>query len=100
MLISKMCIKLLFGYILIVCFVLRLLGFNSVIGFFNNMYYLKKYIYVVGILILIYLMVELLILYLFMTKKIKISEILPESIIDWLKAIEHFSTNTEKIKNI
>lgn len=90
-------LKLLFSLLFITVFVLKLLGFSSSFVFLNNIFYLKIYIYISVVLAILFQLFEILMLYLFSTKKIKISEVLPDFVINWLKQIELVSTRTEYI---
>ncbi len=90
-------LKLLFSLLFITVFVLKLLGFSSSFVFLNNIFYVKIYIYISVVLAILFQLFEILMLYLFSTKKIKISEVLPDFVINWLKQIELVSTRTEYI---
>ena len=91
------CLKFLFSLLFLSVFVLKLLGFNSIFVFLNNSYYLKLYIYISVILAIFFQLFQIFLLHLFSTKKIKISAVLPEFVINWLKEIELVSTNPDYI---
>ena len=91
-------IKFLLGYIFINLFVLNLLGLN-VLSLLNNFYYLKLHFYVSVMIAFLYQICQLYILHLFLGKRLKISKVLPDFIINWLKMIEIFSENKESIKS-
>ena len=90
-------IKLLFKLILLSILVLKLLGFSSILDFLYNTYYLKIYIYIICIIATIYELINLYLLHKFSKKNIKISEVLPDFIINWLKEFEIICTTKESI---
>ena len=96
-------VKLLFKLLLFSILVLKLLGFNSILDVFNNLYYIKIFSYISGSLAIIYQLFNLYLLYKFSNKNINISEILPNFIINWLKEFEVICSSKESInefKNI
>lgn len=70
---------------------------NILVGLFNN-YYLKIYIYILASLFTIYQLVNLYLIYRFMNNNIKIPEVLPEFLINWLKEYEVFRSSKSGIK--
>ena len=92
----KLFFKFLFGILLI----LKLLGvfFNIGLNITNTILYLKIFFYLSWSLAFIYQLSNLFLLNKFINKNIKISEVLPEFLINWLKDFEELSSNKESIK--
>lgn len=90
-------IKLLFKLIVLIIIVLKLLGFESIGGFFFNAYYLKLYILITSSLVIIYQLINIYLIHK-ASNGMKISEVLPEFIINWLKEFETLSSSKASIK--
>ena len=90
----KLFFKLLFLFIVIV----KLLGFKSIFDVFFNLYYFKMYGYISCSLVIIYQLLNLYFLHKFNNKSFKISDILPEFLISWLKEFEEICNSREAIK--
>lgn len=90
-------VKLGFKLIFIILLVLKLLGV-SYLDIFSNGYYFKMYCYTTCSLVIFYEILSLYLLYLFANKKINISDILPDFLINWLKAIRSLSEDKATIK--
>jgi hypothetical protein len=94
-------VKLLVNLIIIFLIVLKLLGLTlptSILDVLFNIYYLKIYIYILTSLFTIYQLVNLYLIYKFMNNNIKIPELLPEFLINWLKEYEVFKSSKTGIK--
>lgn len=76
--------------------VIKLLGFNVLDVIFNKLY-MKIYTSILCSLAITYQLLNLYLLHIFTTKEVKIPEILPDFIINWLKEFEGFQ-NKEEIK--
>jgi hypothetical protein len=96
----KIVFKLLFTIIL----VLKLLGFSfipgfiSVLYFVNNLYHMKLFYYISCSLIISHNLLSLYLIHKFSNNKIKISEALPDFLINWLKIIENMGSSKAGIK--
>ena len=75
---------------------LKLLGFN-ISDLINNIYYLKIYFYITNSLLIIYQLFNLYLLHKFSNDNIKISNVLPDFLINWLKEFEILSSTKENI---
>jgi hypothetical protein len=93
----KLFFKLLFGGIV----VLKLLGISviSVMTGVDSTFYLRSIVYTISILSITYQLLNLYFLYRFSQNNIKISEILPEFIIKWLKEFEIMCESKESLKS-
>uniref|UniRef100_UPI0030DE56CE hypothetical protein n=1 Tax=Squamanita imbachii TaxID=2976389 RepID=UPI0030DE56CE len=91
-------VKLFFKLNFLTLLVLKLLGFNSLLDVLININYLKIFTYISCSLAIIYQIFNLYLLHIFSLKSIKISEVLPEFLINWLKEFEELSTSKETIK--
>ena len=87
--------KYIFLYILVLFFIIKLLGFKTYTGFFLNDYYIKIYFYVSAFIVVSIFILQIILLHLFVNNKIKINELLPNFIIDWLETIKYFSETKE-----
>lgn len=87
-------VKLLFKLLFLVILVIKLLGFN-VLDVIISTYYIKMYIIIGSSLVILYELINLYFLHRFYNKNIKISKILPEFIINWLKEFEILSSSNE-----
>ena len=92
-------LKFLFKLLLLIIVVIKLLGFSNIFDFLTNMYYLKLYVYIAYVIVNICQILNLYLLHKFINKTIKISDMLQEFIIDWLKDLEVISRNKVHIKN-
>ena len=92
-------IKILFRLIILTVLVLKLLGFTSILGFFNNFLYLKLFIFISCSLGILYQLINIFFIYKFTNKNTKIPEILPDFIINWLKEFEIICQTPESIKD-
>ena len=92
-------LKFLFKLLLLIIVVIKLLGFSNIFDFLTNMYYLKLYVYIAYVIVNICQILNLYLLHKFINKTIKISDMLPEFIIDWLKDLEVISRNKVHIKH-
>lgn len=75
-------VKLIFKLLFLSILVLKLLGFSSILDIFYNLYNLKIYIYITCLLAILYQILNIYLLYIFTNKNTKISEVLPEFIIN------------------
>lgn len=91
-------IKLFFKLLILIILVIKLLGFSSILDIINNKEYLKIYTYVTCSLFICYQFLNIFMLYIVAKKKIKISEFLPEFLINWLKEFEIMCQSKENIK--
>ena len=73
--------------ILVLIVVLKILGYN-LIDIFIDYYLLKNILYVYSSLMISYYLLNLYLLHVFYTRKVKIPEVLPNFIINWLKDFE------------
>ena len=80
-------LKLIFSLLLVIILVLKLLGLSS-LDVLNNPYYIKIFSYISCSLAIFYELLNLYLLHKFTNKNIKISEVLPEFIINWLQEFE------------
>ena len=87
-------LKLVFIFFLFSFLIIKLLGFN-VLDVLSNNYYLKMYCYISCSLVILYQILNILLLYKFSKNNIKIPEILPDFIINWLKDLELVSKDKE-----
>jgi hypothetical protein len=85
-------IKIFFILLFISIIVIKLLGIG-IIEFINNMYYLKIFSYFSCSLAIIFQLINLYLLHKFSNKNIKISEVLPDFIIKWMKEFEVLSSS-------
>ena len=94
----KLFFNLLFGGILL----LNLLGILSVFTGVNSTYYLRLYIYTISSLSITFQLLNLYFLHKFSNSngQSKISEVLPNFIIKWLKGIEIMSSTKEGIHSL
>jgi len=74
-------VKLFFIIIGLILFVLKFLGLNF-LEFIDSSYYLKIYLYITGSLAILYQILKLYLLHLFIKKKVQISEVLPQFLIN------------------
>jgi hypothetical protein len=74
-------LKIFFIIIGLILFVLKLLGLNF-LEFIDTSYYLKIYIYITASLAILYQILNLYLLHLFIKKKVQISEVLPQFLIN------------------
>jgi hypothetical protein len=81
-------IKILFRLVFLSILVLKLLGFTNILDIYNNLIYLKLFIYTSCSLVILYQLINIFLLYKFSNKNVKIPEILPEFLINWLKEFE------------
>ena len=77
----------LFIIILCVCGILKFFGI-SIWVFLNSHYYIKIYFFLTISLAILYFLIQLYTIHKFLTKNIKISEVLPKFIYNWLKDIQ------------
>lgn len=91
-------LKLFFKLILLSVLVLKLLGINSFVGFFNNLFYIKLFCYFSCSLAILYQILNIYLIYKFSKPETKISEIFPEFIIKWLKEFEVLGKKKETLK--
>ena len=91
-------LKILFKILFVTILVLKLLGFNFLSVLSINVFYIKVAYYILFSLIICYHLLRLYLLHKFINKKMKISEILPEFLIKWLKDIEMMTTTKAEIK--
>ena len=80
-------VKLLFKLIFIAVIIIKLLGFN-IFQILDNSYYLKIYMLCTCSLAILYQLLNIYLYYIYITKKPKIPEYLPEFIINWLEEFE------------
>jgi hypothetical protein len=78
---------------------LKLLGLGY-LEILNNVTYLKWLCYISCLFGIIYQLLNLFILYKFSKGNIKVSEILPEFVQNWLKEFEEICQNKEAIKEV
>ncbi len=90
-------LKIIFRLLFLSILIIKLLGFN-VLDIISNNYYLKMYCYISCSLVILYQILNILLLYLFSKNNIKIPEILPDFIINWLKEFEIMSSSKASIK--
>lgn len=90
-------LKLLFKLLLLSLLVLKLLGIN-ILDFMNSLYYLRMYCYVSCTLVIFYQLLNIYLVHKFSNKNIKISKVLPDFLINWLKEFEEISSSVENIK--
>lgn len=90
-------IKLIFKFLFWGILVIKLLGFK-VIYVLNSTYYLRIIIYIFSSLSISYQLLTLYFIYRFSQNNIKISELLPDFIIKWLKEFEIMCESKESIK--
>ena len=88
-------VKLILRLIVISIILLNLIGFNSLIGVLSNIFYIKLFAYLTCSLVILYQIFNIYLLHKFISKNIKISPVLPDFIINWLKELETISSNIE-----
>jgi len=89
-------LKYMLNIILISMVLLNLIGFNSLIEFLNNIFYLKIFAYFLCSLVILYQLLNLYFLHKFISNKnINISPVLPEFLINWLNDLKLLSLNNE-----
>jgi hypothetical protein len=89
-------LKYMLNIILISMILLNLIGFNSLIEFLNNIFYLKIFAYFLCSLVILYQLLNLYFLHKFIiNKNINISPVLPEFLINWLNDLKLLSLNNE-----
>lgn len=91
-------LKILFKFLFVTILVLKLLGFSLWSVFLINAYIWKIAYYIILSLVISYHLLSLYLLHKFSNKNIKISEVLPEFVIQWLKEIEGMSSSSAGIK--
>lgn len=88
-------VKLILRLIVISIILLNLIGFNSIINILSNILYIKIFAYFTCSSVILYQIFNLYFLHRFFCKNIKISPILPNLIINWLKELESISSTIE-----
>ncbi len=91
-------IKILFRLVFLSILVLKLLGFTNILDIYNNLIYLKLFTYTSCSLVILYQLLNIFLLYKFSNKNVKIPEILPEFLINWLKEFEFICQDPISIK--
>ena len=91
-------VKLVFKLFCFILLILKLLGYNNLIDTFNDLSFLKNFVYISSSLVIFYNFLNLYLLHKFSTTNVKISEVLPDFAINLLKEIEVFSSNKISIK--
>ena len=93
-------LKLLFGLLFISLILINKFGLINILKIIFDGYYLKLFILSYSFIIILYIFFVLYLVYLFSKKKIQISEVLPDFIINWLKLIEIMCSSKEGIQAI
>jgi hypothetical protein len=89
-------VKLFFKLLFFTILVLKLLGYSFI--YLNNIYFLKNFLYFTSFLMIIYQFFNLYLLHKFSIKNVKISKILPDFIINWLKEFEIICSSKSSVK--
>ena len=92
-------VKLIFRLLFLSILVLKLLGI-SIFEFLNSTYYIKMFSYITCSLLIIYQFLNLYLLHKFSNNNIKIPEVLPDFLINWLKDFKIICSNKESINVI
>ena len=90
-------VKLVIKLFLVFLLVIKLLGI-SFLEFYNSWLYLRMYCYFVSTLIIMYELLNLYLMHKFHTQTIKIPQVLPDFLRNWLKEFEAVSSRVEYIK--
>lgn len=90
--------KLAFKLIIFILLILKFLGYNILTDAINDVSFLRNFIYTFSSLVIFYDLLNLYLLHKFATKNVKISEVLPDFIINWLKEFEVLSSTKNSIK--
>jgi hypothetical protein len=93
-------LKLSFSFLFISFILINKFGLINILNITFDSYYLKVFILSYSFLVIIYLLLNLYFVYLFSIKKIQISEVLPNFVINWLKDIEVMCSSKEGIQAI
>ena len=78
--------------------ILIFIGIEGVFNIISNKYYIKLFVTITSILVIIYEILNLYFLHRFIKKNIQISEVLPNYIIELLKELKNISSDIESIK--
>jgi len=92
--------KILFRLLFLTIILLKILGFSIISVFSINYYTFKIIYYIIFSLIISFHLITLYLLHKFSNKNIKISKVLPEFVINWLKMIEIMSTSKAGIREL
>lgn len=90
-------VKLLFKLFFISLLLLKIFGVSSIFDIIYNVYYLKIFIISYSTIVILYLILNIYLIYLFYKKNIHIPEVLPEFIINWLKEFKVISSSKEGV---
>ena len=89
-------VKLIFTILILIIFTIKLLGYN--VSDLNDTIFFKKFTYVFSILVIFYEILQLYLVHVFSTRKVKISQVLPDFIINWLKGLKISCSNSVGIQ--
>ena len=93
-------IKLVLKLLFIIITVLKLLGYSIISDVLMDNNFLVKLVYIYCTLVIIYQLLNLYLVYKFSTKKVQISEILPDFLIKWLQEFELIARDKIFIKEV
>lgn len=91
-------VKLSFKILFFIILVLKLLGYSLITDVINDVSFLSKFVYVYASVVITYQLLSLYLIHKFSTKNVKISEVLPDFMINWLKEFEVMASTKEGIK--
>lgn len=91
-------VKLAFKLLFFIIILLKLLGYSIITDVFNDLYFLKKLVYIGSSLVILFDVLNLYLIHKFANKKVKIPAVLPDFIINWLTDFEELSSTQRSIK--
>lgn len=81
-------IKFFFKILFLIIVILKILGYNIINDTVSDINFLKNFLYIYSSVVISYQILTLYLIHKFSTRKVKISVVLPDFIIDWLKEFE------------